>query len=65
MAAESYNLSNELLEMGTLFLKYNQGEITEEEKADLKAFLLTLTDHELLTDPAYGPPRAIEEWVPH
>ncbi|MCS3795958.1 FecR family protein [Niastella sp. OAS944] len=35
MAEESYNLSNELFEMGTLFLKYNQGEITEEEQAIL------------------------------
>lgn len=31
-------------------------QLTEDEKADLKAFLLTLTDHELLTDPQYGCP---------
>jgi transmembrane sensor len=35
MAEESYNLSNELFEMGTLFLKHNQGEITEEEQTTL------------------------------
>lgn len=31
-------------------------QLTPEEKADLKAFLLTLTDHALLTNPDYGPP---------
>jgi ferric-dicitrate binding protein FerR (iron transport regulator) len=35
MAEESYNLSNELFEVGRLMLKYNQGEITEEEQAML------------------------------
>jgi ferric-dicitrate binding protein FerR (iron transport regulator) len=35
MAEESYNLSNELFEMGSLFLKYNQGELTEEERTIL------------------------------
>jgi ferric-dicitrate binding protein FerR (iron transport regulator) len=35
MAEESYNLSNELFEVGSLILKYNQGEITEEEKTIL------------------------------
>lgn len=30
--------------------------LSEEEKWDLKAFLLTLTDRDLLTDPAYSPP---------
>lgn len=38
-------------------------QLTAEEKADLKAFLHTLTDHELLNDPAYGPPAAISEWL--
>ncbi len=37
--------------------------LTPDEKADLKAFLLTLTDHELLVDPKYGPPAAITEWL--
>jgi len=31
-------------------------QLSEEEKADLKAFLLTLTDHGMLTDPAYSCP---------
>jgi transmembrane sensor len=35
MADESYNLSNELFQIGSLLLKYNQGEITEEEKTIL------------------------------
>jgi transmembrane sensor len=58
MADESYNLSNELLEMGTLFLKYNQGEITEEEQtrldnwvnatAENKQLFATLTNNDEL-----------------
>jgi transmembrane sensor len=35
MAGESYHLSNELSEIGSLILKYNQGEITEEERTIL------------------------------
>jgi cytochrome c peroxidase len=37
--------------------------LTNEEKSDLKAFLLTLTDHALLTEPAYAPPADLDEWV--
>ncbi|HEY8898655.1 MAG TPA: FecR domain-containing protein [Niastella sp.] len=58
MASESYNLSNELVEMGTLFLKYNQGEITEEEQTKLdnwvnasaenKQLFATLTNNDQL-----------------
>jgi transmembrane sensor len=58
MAAESYNLSNELLDIGTLFLKYNQGEITEEEQTKLdnwvnasaenKQLFATLTNNDQL-----------------
>lgn len=58
MAEESYNLSNELFEMGTLFLKYNQGEITEEEQtildnwvnasAENKQLFATLTNNDEL-----------------
>lgn len=45
----------------------NQGgvHLRSSEKADLKAFLLTLTDPYLLSDPAYGPPQAIREWTPN
>ncbi len=41
-----------------LMHKVNQGgaHLTVQQKADLKAFLLTLTDHFLLTNPDYGPP---------
>jgi cytochrome c peroxidase len=41
-----------------LMHKINQGgaHLTVQQKADLKAFLLTLTDHTLLTNPEYGPP---------
>jgi cytochrome c peroxidase len=38
-------------------------QLTEEEKADLKAFLLTLTDHELLTNPSFGPPPDLGEYT--
>jgi cytochrome c peroxidase len=38
-------------------------QLTEEEKADLKAFLLTLTDNEFLSNPAYGPPMDIGEYL--
>ncbi|WP_207515851.1 FecR family protein [Longitalea luteola] len=58
MAEESYNLSNELFEIGSLVLKYNQGEITEEEKtildnwinasADNQQLFATLTNNEAL-----------------
>src|SRR5690606_3690040 len=37
--------------------------LTDEEKADLKAFLLTFTDHALLTDPAYQAPSALGQWA--
>jgi cytochrome c peroxidase len=33
--------------------------LSPEQKADLKAFLLTLTDHELIADPAYGLPEEL------
>jgi ferric-dicitrate binding protein FerR (iron transport regulator) len=56
MAEESYNLSNELFEMGSLMLKYNQGEITEEEQimldnwinasAENKKLFATLTNND-------------------
>lgn len=45
------------------FVQSGGVQLTEQEKSDLKAFLLTLTDHELLADPAYGPPQGIEEWI--
>jgi len=35
MAEESYNLSNELFGIGSLLLKHNQGELTEEEQTIL------------------------------
>jgi cytochrome c peroxidase len=38
-------------------------QLTDEEKSDLKAFLLTLTDNELLTNPVYGPPSDIGEYL--
>ena len=38
-------------------------QLSDEEKTDLKAFLLTLTDNELLTNPAYGPPTDIGEYL--
>ena len=38
-------------------------QLSDEEKSDLKAFLLTLTDHEFLTNPTYGPPSDIGEYL--
>lgn len=38
-------------------------QLSDQEKADLKAFLLTLTDHELLNNPAFGPPAGIGEYL--
>jgi cytochrome c peroxidase len=37
--------------------------LTSQEKSDLKAFLLTLTDHDLLTDPSYAAPPELGEWT--
>jgi cytochrome c peroxidase len=37
--------------------------LTAEEKADLKAFLLTFTDNALLSDPKYSAPDDLEEWI--
>jgi len=37
----------------------NGAQLTTQEKADLKAFLLTLTDETLLTNPDYGPPASL------
>jgi cytochrome c peroxidase len=41
-----------------LMKQSNEGGIhlTQQQKADLKAFLLTLTDQELITDPNFGRP---------
>lgn len=41
-----------------LMHKVNDGgaQLTPQQKADLKAFLLTLTDQTLLSNPDYGPP---------
>lgn len=47
------------------FVQQGGVHLTDTEKADLKAFLLTLTDHELLVDESYGPPPALGEWVAH
>lgn len=37
-------------------------QLNPEEKAALKAFLLTLTDHELIDDPQYACPPELEAW---
>jgi cytochrome c peroxidase len=37
-------------------------QLTDEEKADLKAFLLTLTDHGLLSDPKFSCPDGLGEF---
>ena len=37
-------------------------QLTDEEKADLKAFLLTLTDYEMIQSPQYTSPSELKEW---
>ncbi len=37
--------------------------LTEQEKEDLKAFLLTLNDHELLNDPEYARPAELSSMI--
>ena len=44
------------------YVRYGGVQMTEEQKADLKAFLLTFTDHDLLTDPAYSCPEGLGEF---
>src|SRR5688572_19532458 len=48
MAEESYNLSDDLFEMGSLILKYNQGELTEEEKTILDNWMNESSDNNRL-----------------
>jgi cytochrome c peroxidase len=45
------------------FVQQGGVHLSDQEKSDLKAFLLTLTDYALLTDIAYGPPEEIQEWI--
>ncbi len=44
------------------YVQYGGNHLTDAEKADLKAFLLTLTDHAMLTDPAYSCPSDLGEY---
>jgi hypothetical protein len=44
------------------YVRYGGVQMTDEEKEDLKAFLLTFTDHNLLTDPAYSCPEELGEF---
>jgi len=37
-------------------------QLNDEDKAALKAFLLTLTDHELISDPDFACPPELKEW---
>lgn len=37
-------------------------QLNDEDKAALKAFLLTLTDHEMIQNPQYARPRELKEW---
>jgi cytochrome c peroxidase len=46
-----------------LMHKVTQGgaHLNAQQKADLKAFLLTLTDHTLITNPDYAEPAALPQ----
>ena len=37
-------------------------ELKEEDKSALKAFLLSLTDHEMIHNPQYNCPPELKEW---
>ena len=43
-------------------VRYRGVQLSEQDKKDLKAFLMTLTDWELINDPAYACPPELEEW---
>lgn len=43
-------------------VRENGVQLNDEDKAALKAFLLTLTDHELVNDPLYSCPPELREW---
>lgn len=44
------------------YVQYGGNHLTPSEKSDLKAFLLTLTDHDMLTDPDYSCPSDLGEY---
>jgi cytochrome c peroxidase len=44
------------------YVRNGGNHLTAQQKTDLKAFLLTLTDHDLLSDPAYACPAELGEW---
>jgi cytochrome c peroxidase len=43
-------------------VRYRGVQLSDQDKKDLKAFLLTLTDRELINDPAYSCPPELKEW---
>ncbi len=43
-------------------VRYRGVQLKDQQKKDLKAFLLTLTDWELINDPAYSCPPELEKW---
>ncbi len=43
-------------------VRYRGVQLSNQDKNDLKAFLLTLTDKELILDPAYACPTELEAW---
>ncbi len=44
------------------YVQYGGNHLSDSDKADLKAFLLTLTDHDMLTDPDYSCPSDLGEY---
>ncbi len=45
------------------YVRDNGVQMSPQEKEDLKAFLLTLTDHQLINDPQYACPPELIEWT--
>ena len=55
---EHYNSGGKVSPTVSPFMKFTQGglQLTPEKKAQLLAFLNTLTDHEFLSNPAFSDP---------
>ncbi len=45
------------------FVREKGVQLDDNDRAALKAFLLTLTDHEMIKNPQYGCPPELEEWT--
>ena len=44
------------------YVRYDGVQMSDDQKADLKAFLLALTDHELVNDEQFSCPPELKDW---